>query len=412
MLDAGPARDRALDFHWRVPENILSAAGIPDIADRKLDLVRRSVLAAACIAADVEPGAGRWVSYSRRKAFYAGQGRYQGTHYTYDRVLAAVAELVELGLIEEVRAAPGDHLTSGMQSRLRATRDLIHAFNDSPFEYETRRSRLILKDEVGDVVGYDPTRQTRRLEAELERINTYLGQVRVTMPAGDGWEHATRVVRARNDRKQKGTWASVVPTPSPEVYRVFGRGRWDRHGRLYGWWQSLPKGRRRELLINGEIAVEPDFSTLHPRILYAARGHVLRHDPYETGEFPRSEGKLALNVALNAKTMNAAAAAIMDKDDWEHGWDYTRNLLKAVVKRNTPIAGDIGADRGIRCMAVDGAMAVDVLKACERAAVPCLPVHDSFIVPASKGPWMEAKMDEILTGVLGAVTRSPATIIG
>ncbi|TXM58411.1 hypothetical protein [Methylobacterium sp. WL120] len=410
MLDTGPARDRALDFHWRVPENILSAAGIPDIADRKQDLARRSVLAAACIAADIEPGAGRWVSYSRRKAFYAGQSRYQGLPYTYDRVLAAVAELVELGLIEEVRASAGDHLTTGMQSRLRATPDLVHAYRDSPFEYETRRSRLILKDDAGDVIGYDPTRQTRRLEAELDRISAYLGQVSVTMPTGDGWEHATRVVRARNDKR--GTWACVVPTPSPEVYRVFGRGRWDRHGRLYGWWQSLPKGARKDLFINGEVCVEPDFATLHPRILYAARGHALRHDPYETGVFPRSEGKLALNVALNARTMNSAAAALMDKDGWGHGWDYTRGLLKAVVKRNAPIAKDIGADRGIRCMAVDAAMAVDVLKACEKASVPCLPVHDSFIVPASKGAWMEAKMDEILVGVLGAVTRSPATIIG
>jgi len=412
MLNTAQARDRALDFHWRIPENILSAAGIPDIPDRRQDVARRSVLAAACIAADMAPGEDRWVSYSRRKAFYAGQSRYMGLPYTYDRVLAAVAELVELGLIEEVRARPGDHLSTGMQSRLRATPDLVHAFRDAPFEYETRRCRLILKDEAGDVIGYDPTRQTRRLEAELDRINAYLGKVSVTMPTGNGWEHATRVVRARNDRKEKGTWASVVPTPSPEVYRVFGRGRWDRHGRLYGWWQNLPKGRRRELLINGEAAFEPDFATLHPRILYAARGHVLRHDPYVTGTFPRDEGKLALNVALNANTMNAAAAAIMDKDDWEHGWDYTRGLLKAVVARNTPIAADIAADRGIRCMAVDSAMAVDVLKACEKASIPCLPVHDSFIVPASKGPWMEAKMDEILTGVLGAVTRSPSTIIG
>jgi hypothetical protein len=410
MLDTTQARDRALDFHWRVPENILSSAGIPDMSDRKQDVARRSILAAACIAADLSPTGDKWVSYSRRKAFYAGQSRYQGLPYTYDRVLAAVAELLELGLIEEVRAAPGDHLSTGMQSKFRATPDLIHAFNDAPFEYSKERSCLILKDEAGHVVGYDPTRLTRRLEAELDRINEYLGQVSVTMPTGDGWEHATRVVRARNDRK--GTWACVVPTPSPEVYRVFGRGRWDRHGRLYGWWQSLPKGARKDLLINGEVAVEPDFATLHPRIIYAARGHVLRHDPYETGVFPRAEGKLALNVALNAKSMRGAAAAIMAKAGWSHDAAYTQDLLKAVVKRNAPIAADIGADRGVRCMAVDGAMAVDVLKACEGAGVPCLPVHDSFIVPASKGAWMEAKMDEILTTVLGAVSRCPTTIIG
>ncbi|WP_411901493.1 hypothetical protein [Methylorubrum thiocyanatum] len=411
MSNEWTARDRALDFHWKAVENLYSSAGIPDVADRKYDEARRAIVAAVCIAYDVDPDGEGWVSYSRRRAFYAGQQRYQGTAYSYERVLRVIDDLLDLGLIEEMRASPGAHLLpNARQSRIRATPALVHAFQDAPFEYETRRSRLILKDEAGDVIGFDETRQTRRLAAELDRLNAYLGSVSVTMPTGDGWEHAKRVVRARNDRK--GTWACVVPTPSPEVYRVFGRGRWDRHGRLYGWWQSLPKGARKELLINGEVAVEPDFATLHPKILYAARGHALSHDPYETGTFPRSEGKLALNVALNAKTMPAASAALMAKESWGHDLAYTKRLLKAVVERNAPIARDIGADSGIRCMAVDSAMAVEVMKACEKASVPCLPVHDSFIVPASNGSWMEAKMDEILAGVLGAVSASPASVIG
>ncbi|SFL46127.1 hypothetical protein [Methylobacterium pseudosasicola] len=403
-----PARDRALDFRWGIPDGIVFASGMPDTSEKRYDHARRSIVAAACIAALEQPGA--WVSYSRRKAFYAGQGRYQGTAYTYDRVLTAVGELVGLGLLEEVRAHPGDHLTTGRQSRIRASPSLLAAYRDAPFVYNPRPCALLLKDEAGDLVRYTDTRQTRRLAAELDRVNAHLGQVRISMPTGEGWEHVGRVVRARHDGR--GTWTGVTPTPRPEVYRVFGRGRWDRHGRLYGWWQNLPKGRRRELLINGEVSVEPDFATLHPRILYAARGHRLTHDPYETGTHPRAEGKLALNVALNAKTMTAAASALMFRDGWGHTWGYTHGLLKAVVKRNAPIAKDIGADRGVRCMAVDSAIAVDVIKACEKASVCVLPVHDSFIVPSSQGAWMEAKMEEILSNVLGAITRSPASIIG
>jgi len=403
-----PARDRALDFRWGIPDGIFFASGMPDTPDKKYDHARRSIVAAACIAAVEQPGA--WVSYSRRKAFYAGQGRYEGTAYTYDRVLAAVGELVGLGLLEEERARPGDHLTTGRQSRIRATPDLQAAYRDAPFVYRPRPCGILLKDTAGDLIPYTDTRQTRRLAAELDRINHHLGQVRVTMPTGDGWEHAGCIVRARSDKT--GKWTGVTPPPTPEVYRVFGRGRWDRHGRLYGWWQNLPKGRRRELLINGEVCIEPDFATLHPRILYAARGHRLTHDPYETGTHPRDEGKLALNVALNAKTMSAAASALMHRDKWSHSWGYTHGLLKAVVKRNAPIAADIGADRGIRCMAVDSSMAITVLKACQITGVPVLPVHDSFIVPSSQGAWMEATMDEILGNVLGAVTRSPACIIG
>lgn len=116
----------------------------------------------------------------------------------------------------------------------------------------------------------------------------------------------------------------------------------------------------------------------------------------------------------------AAVCIAYDVDPASGGWVsysrrrafYTKRLLNAVVRHNGEIAKDIGADRGIRLMAVDSAMAIEVLKACEKASVPCLPVHDSFIVPASHRSWMEARMDEILAGVLGAVSRSPASVIG
>ena len=51
-------RDRALDFRWGIPAEFLWAAGIPDTPDRLYDQARRSIYAAACIAAD---GRGRVV---------------------------------------------------------------------------------------------------------------------------------------------------------------------------------------------------------------------------------------------------------------------------------------------------------------------------------------------------------------
>lgn len=139
------------------------------------------------------------------------------------------------------------------------------------------------------------------------------------------------------------------------------------------------------------------------------RGHVLRHDPYETGAFPRHEGKLALNVALNARSIPAAAAYLVNDSQWGHGLAYTHACLKAVQKRNPVIARDIGADRGIDLMRIDSGMCLDVLKRCEGGGIAALPVHDSFMVPASQGARVEAHMSEILDRTVNKLRSSKTT---
>ncbi|MFC6392378.1 hypothetical protein [Methylorubrum zatmanii] len=425
MLDADIAgRDRALDFRWGVPASILEVSGIPDVSDKLYDQARRSVLAAACIAADECPAApdAWWISFSRRKAFYKDAHRYQGLPYTYERVTRGVDERVTrgvdehvaMGLLEEERAAPASHLlATPRQSRYRATPELLRLFQDAPFEYRRRPCTLLVRDGDGRPVTMPETQALGRMRKQVARINAYLQGSRLALGTGDGWEHGTRTVRARSERRHRSGrppgWATVTPEPVAEVCRIFSRGRTDKNGRLYGWWQQLPKARRRECLINGEVLVEPDFTALHPTLLYAMRGHVLRHDPYVTGTYHRDDGKLALNVALNARTLHEAAACLVHNPDWGHGLDYTWGCLKAVQKRNPAIAKDIGSDRGIGLMRIDSDMAVSVLGACEKAGIPALPVHDSFMVPASQGARVEEIMDEILTRTVNKLRSSTST---
>lgn len=410
MIDIYGGRDRALDFRWSVPDNLLYVSGIPDNNDKLYDRARRSIIAAACIAADERPHDREawWISYSRRKEFYKDQQRYQGLPYSYDRIVRSVAEGIELGLLEEDRAAPGSHLlATPRQSRLRATPELLSCFQDAPFEYVRRPCTLLVRDADGRPVTVPETQAVGRMRREVDRVNAYLGGITLTLGSGDGWDRGRWTVRARSDRT--GGWAAMTPEPCPQVIRIFGRGRVDKGGRWYGWWQQLPKGRRAECLINGEISIEPDFPRLHPTLLYAMRGHVLRHDPYETGAFPRHEGKLALNVALNARSIPAAAAYLVNDSQWGHGLAYTHACLKAVQKRNPVIARDIGADRGIDLMRIDSGMCLDVLKRCEGGGIAALPVHDSFMVPASQGARVEAHMSEILDRTVNKLRSSKTT---
>lgn len=392
MYDDETGRDRALDFHWRVDKAALYRAHVVATTDKRQTRVLASILACAVAA-----GSDGWVSYSRDRDFYAAAGRYQGLDYSYAHVLRGVGEAVAQGLIVEQRAMPGDHLRTGRQSRYQATHDLLSAFEDIPLIQDRRREPLVLRDENGRLVDYPETRLTRRMRQEIEGVRAYLRDVKVDLPEDKNWRTRGRVVEAYSPKR--GGWASFAPHPENDIVRIFGRGRrgLDRHGRWYGWWQSIPKARRQELRINGEIIVEPDFTCLHPTLLYAMRGHVLRHDPYETGQFPRSDGKLALNIALNATSLNAAASSLMHRPGWSHGWGYTHDLLKAVVARNSAIARDIGADRGIQLMRIDSDMARDVMRGCEKAGIGVLPIHDSFIAPRSSEGTVTAIMADVLT---------------
>lgn len=86
-----PERDFPLGFHWSTGQDLIGGRGLPAARNDHQE-ARNAVLTAAYLAG--KPG--RWVSYSRRRAFYAARHRYQGpAAFTYRTVLSAVAEGVE-----------------------------------------------------------------------------------------------------------------------------------------------------------------------------------------------------------------------------------------------------------------------------------------------------------------------------
>ncbi|TXN51066.1 hypothetical protein FV227_09640, partial [Methylobacterium sp. WL119] len=406
---------RALDFHWRASDDLASAAGLSELGRHSYRRARNSVLASLVLAGDSDRP---WVSYSRSSDFYAAEGRYEGTDYSLTNLKLAVAEFTEAGLIEEMRSKRGSHLTHGYQSRMIATDKLMTLAEGVDLTYVGTRCPLVMKAEDGSRVAYRETAQTRRLVAEVEDINSYLGGIEVGISADaspDDWQHTRHHIRARKVKDNCETWTCVRPTPSPEVFRVFGRGRWDRHGRWYGWWQNLPKARRAELLINNELCIEPDFACLHPTLLYALRGVVLQHDPYELRGWDRSAGKLALNVSINAPTVNSAIQALLQKrgdkkGDGSPAWAYgpveTRRIVEAVKKANPVIANDIGSDAGVRLMSIDSGMAHAVMKRSRATGISVLPVHDSFIAPGSRGMEVSGIMSDVLAETISTISPS------
>lgn len=96
--------DRLLSFHWcTIDFDRIQALGLDRHANKQQNAARNSILTEAMLAYDER----RWVSYSRRKAFYVGAKRYHETGYTYASILSAINEPLRLELIEEERTVLG-----------------------------------------------------------------------------------------------------------------------------------------------------------------------------------------------------------------------------------------------------------------------------------------------------------------
>ena len=177
------------------------------------------------------------------------------------------------------------------------------------------------------------------------------------------------------------------------------QGVWDRNGRCYSMRngiQSLGKSERAEVLIDGRRTTEVDYSSLHPRMLYAQNGIEYRGDVYNVGRWflryglaedaSRQACKKMMLIGINARNKVAAMRAF--KKDWnlDHGlardafipWLY--DLYDAIRRRHWRIAHEFCTGKGVYLMNLDGKLLREVCHRLAREGICALGVHDSVIV--------------------------------
>jgi hypothetical protein len=433
-LDTG--RDRVLSFHYTVDPAFIAATGIEPTGNKEQDRAVNALLTDLARAADVDPEG--WVSYSRTEDFYTSHGRYKGQAYTFTYVKRAVDLIKEAGLAVEKRAKPGSHrirwrpapgenLVQGRQSRLRATPKLLAIFrNVTAFSHVTA-ALIRLRDKDNKLVAYRDTKQTRDMAKGVKAYTEFMAGHRIELVTAPGVCEPTRTgLKLRHvDEDGTVTFQHICPTPTLTFFRSFNRGSFRKGGRWYCWPQALSKELRGRMLINGEPVVELDYSAHHARILYALRGIPLAADadPYEIPAIPdveRDHAKVAFNVLVNASSTTGAHKALLKKKDaakkkdrWLHGPEVTQAICEAVVARNAPVADDFGSDKGVDLMFIDSTMMTWILKQCQEAGLPAIPVHDSVVGPASREAELKAIMEAAWARRFNAsnpcVVRRPAS---
>lgn len=341
-------------------------------------------------------GQGRWTSYSRSKSHYNMPERYRTPLYKYRQVVGAVDVLEALGLVLHEKTPPGQR---GWQSAIIATPELIdltRAITLSKISAAPLREPILLRASDKSLIDYDESRSIDQMRRQLS---------------------------AQNEAIMSSDFGQLLPFPG-RLRRIFNQS-FERGGRFYaegGSWQSLSKAERQQISINGESVVEIDYTAFHPVLAYAECGLPPPVEPYSVPGFSRDLVKVAFNILLNSSCRSGArheiankpmmAEALLDirRFDNESIFDFRQRLstadplyaqraslaasqlIEALLEKHAPINGLFFTGAGVRLQRRDSDIAEAVMKSMRQQGIVVLPVHDSFLVAASKAHLLEAAM--------------------
>lgn len=365
-------RHRPVGMSWRMPsEELKKVLDVPAMKTASEQEVVDALTADAIISAHLYTG--RRISYSRREGYWQNRARYTGPAFRRSTVIKAVDALVAKGiLIEHDRRSAGKR---GIQSSYLPNPMLVTF--EMPKLNRKRGETIILRGKNGDLLAYKDTPQTRDSRYVLEKVNDVLEKTRFTVE-GEGVVTDGQWTRIE-DR--------VFSTSATAMHRVFNQGVWTSGGRFYaGFWQTMRGRHRHTILIDGERTEEVDYDYLHARIIYAWAKKKLIGDPYIIEGFPRNVAKRAFFIIVNAEGYLAAKGAVanyLEKKGLDR--ELAAKLIAVMKARHAPVEKYFHSGVGLELQNLDSEMAEYVLREMTvRKGVPCLPIHDSFIVPAGQ----------------------------
>jgi len=175
------------------------------------------------------------------------------------------------------------------------------------------------------------------------------------------------------------------------LHRVFNRcEKFKLGGRFYGGYhETIPKEFRKQIKINGQSVVEPDYSAHHLRMPYHLIEEDYQDDPYMALTKDENERKIYKRLCLIAINSEDESKAIKGFRKVALGEGFAlgmtneviRSLLTRVKKVHHRIAKYIHSEKGRRLQNYDSQITEAILMSMTKQGIPCLPVHDSYIVP-------------------------------
>ena len=338
------------------------------------------------------------ISLNRNTYNLKAAQRYSPPNVTYDTFKDAYQGLLRCGYVHEKHKGFYDAIDgTGMVTRIIPKDKLLSAFKDAvdgqtiqiarPKKDTLKEELLILKDEKKSKINYSDTKYTNKARSDLKRINKVLLDHDISLGELNDKEHRDLKYRMevnhRSDPDRSGLL--YLDFNSVRLQRIFNDGHFKSGGRFYrGWWQNVPKKYRKHILIDGQKTVELDYSRFHITIMYAELGLKQEFDAYDID--PR------ISIDISKHTINAliSSKGVTKKhDDFyeeEIGMSWEQ-YIELIMEKHKPLvdAGMLMKRYGLTLQFKDAELANSILLHFTKKGVPCLPIHDSFIIAEEYG---------------------------
>ena len=310
--------------------------------------------------------------------YYRNEKEYEGKKYlSYTMTLRVIDWLESQNYIECTRGCYYRNTKKGKMSRIRPKPKLstmFHKIQRPTFVFDSHIDVIKLRDS-NKKGGDEPT----PLSEVVDSIKSHNSNI-------SNLEKQREINRVRiNHRIDLANNKSYVITP---LHRVFNNSALSQGGRFYGSAeQGLAKSIRKKIHIDSQPTVERDFKNLHIKMLYDLSGIPLKSDSYiiefkPTLNYNRSLIKESVMILLNASTEVIARKAIqrvLTKSMFK-GIYSARHIIRDIKNHHHAISKYFGSGEGIRLQAIDSEIALEVMYHFAVNDIPCLCIHDSFIV--------------------------------
>jgi hypothetical protein len=318
-------------------------------------------------------------------------------HLRQQSVKAVVTELQRLGWAHVdvgFKRGDGQHVLTQM----RPAGALLARFQSLGIQWQEllpHQNVIILRsgDRQTGIVQTIPTpdtRAVRRMRSKLRDINKFLAKQAICLHMSNSRLHA---LGGATDR---------VSTPiiftHTALRRIFSRGSLTKGGRFYGgWWEVIPSEFRPYITINGLATAEVDFREIHPRMLYILNRSAIpagdlyddgwrhpAHPNYDPNKEPYRTRRSLFKTVFNAVLNDETGRFRLDQKDQvtAHQFGLSLPVIRQALFRKHPLLKQVARTGiGLDLHFLDSQIAEHTMMVLKEQDIPCLPVHDSFIVP-------------------------------
>jgi hypothetical protein len=263
-----------------------------------------------------------------------------------------------------------------------------------------------VKDEHGNakLIDWEHTEETKRMSADMQRVNNYLASLPVMYSGAQGWLDKPR---------HRVPLRRIVTPLHTRSARIFQNGTFAHGGRLEGCWhvQLSKAARRKHIRLAGHPIVHVDYRQMYLRMAYAHVGEAWPFAPNENGYIAADYGdpdgwKMVTNSLIASNKMLTQYPVSAKEQAATRRWfqDMTAREVYADVHARHPAlvaGGAFGKGLAHVFRRRESDLIVRLMLELQRTNVACLPVHDCLIVPSASATYVATLMRSYALDSLG-----------